>query len=709
MLGLRSERGSAVFLLNRAFFVRQRRERGTIGRRGATGSADKSGTALRTGNGRWLGLSPLGRRAHVIAVSRCRLPADVVKQETAGPSGFWPACIRPRTHRYVSELSVTVYTLSILKRLFAKTPADGAHEPFRIAPDSIGPAQQTAEDIPFTRFEGWLKCMRPVDLDEHQRIALQLTFGRFFEQPETDAAVVAADELFRGGGLREQPFAFRRFAGGRDLPSGRYYAVCNDDTGDDGDSLRSELLSYIDLKACGPLSVWDLTDPMMRGVMLAHSIREPSARPFGPSVAVTFHSERGVTSPFYSALKHAHATARGPLVHTDDNFTVYFPLRVDRVSIEKTIDLRLEHVREWFAARVFGGLPTACYIYGRNVAGANEIFDILRVARPELHIDVNDVQRVMTLAANDTAEAERLANDRHQFLLYGAHPEGVGNEVHAPTRTFSTLLALLMFHPRGGSPITEAIGCWLREIGADALVFPSARTNTELDVEDGTIRRMCGWCLVDYRNAPLPRRVLRIVQDPATYIDNRKPFRVSVADPTKTLWKGSFQVRGITERQQIDWRYGKEIFFQTHKFPNDTKLHNKQFRVTPETRQLVSLAEVRATVVAGLLALDDVLEDTAVQQRESVGHWLARYISERIPNPLDDETRLEYGPDWFMYRIARGYVPQIVCPICEYERRWRPDRDPVDEKCPSCGYEKEQKPSAEEIRMRYFRLVTGQR
>jgi len=71
--------------------------------------------------------------------------------------------------------------------------------------------------------------------------------------------------------------------------------------------------------------------------------------------------------------------------------------------------------------------------------------------------------------------------------------------------TFYHMLPALMNRNRGGSIITQAIGLLLRRSGADALVYPSARTNVRVIVEDGKPINWNGWNLVDYRGAPNPK------------------------------------------------------------------------------------------------------------------------------------------------------------------------------------------------------------
>jgi len=53
----------------------------------------------------------------------------------------------------------------------------------------------------------------------------------------------------------------------------------------------------------------------------------------------------------------------------------------------------------------------------------------------------------------------------------------------------------------GGNAACRIAGQWLRSLGADALVFPSARSNASITVEKGVLVGFYGWNLVDYRSA----------------------------------------------------------------------------------------------------------------------------------------------------------------------------------------------------------------
>jgi hypothetical protein len=74
-----------------------------------------------------------------------------------------------------------------------------------------------------------------------------------------------------------------------------------------------------------------------------------------------------------------------------------------------------------------------------------------------------------------------------------------------PLDEFADLLPSLMTQTQGGGDAACRIaGQWLRSLGADALVFPSARSNASVVVERGSLVGSYGWNLVDYRSAEPP-------------------------------------------------------------------------------------------------------------------------------------------------------------------------------------------------------------
>lgn len=71
--------------------------------------------------------------------------------------------------------------------------------------------------------------------------------------------------------------------------------------------------------------------------------------------------------------------------------------------------------------------------------------------------------------------------------------------------SFYHMLPALMNTVRGGSYLTQAIGLLLRRCRVDALIYPSARYDVRVVIENGEPTDWQGWHLVRYTGAPLPR------------------------------------------------------------------------------------------------------------------------------------------------------------------------------------------------------------
>jgi hypothetical protein len=74
-----------------------------------------------------------------------------------------------------------------------------------------------------------------------------------------------------------------------------------------------------------------------------------------------------------------------------------------------------------------------------------------------------------------------------------------------PISSFKELLpSLYMQALGGGAGANQIAGLWLREVGVDGVIFPSARTDTYVMVNDGAVQGSSGWNFVDYRGAGPP-------------------------------------------------------------------------------------------------------------------------------------------------------------------------------------------------------------
>jgi len=74
-----------------------------------------------------------------------------------------------------------------------------------------------------------------------------------------------------------------------------------------------------------------------------------------------------------------------------------------------------------------------------------------------------------------------------------------------PLDDFRDLLPTLLSQGLGGGRgVTQVAGSWLRRLGAEALIFPSARVDVSVTIADGELEDWYGWNLVDNRGAPPP-------------------------------------------------------------------------------------------------------------------------------------------------------------------------------------------------------------
>jgi tetratricopeptide (TPR) repeat protein len=120
-------------------------------------------------------------------------------------------------------------------------------------------------------------------------------------------------------------------------------------------------------------------------------------------------------------------------------------------------------------------------------------------------------------------------------------------EVVNGAENFFGLLAFLMCPSPGGSPITEVLGRWFRQLGAQGLVFPSARNDAACLFEKGRLTGYEGWNFVDYRDAAAPALRHTMIQEPHSWGRNDiavRYFKGSVRD-------GTWRTESIS-RQTID-------------------------------------------------------------------------------------------------------------------------------------------------------------
>ena len=237
-------------------------------------------------------------------------------------------------------------------------------------------------------------------------------------------------------------------------PSGGEYEVRSDTRPDrrfsgDGYLSRSRYFSLCrDDGMDGGTMLRELTvyhDPMSNGPVEIHDVTEDSP-PAGDYPSGTGASPPGgskgilVSIPPYTATQHdwLHDAVR-----RWETTIILLPVRITRERFERVIDLRDPRVAAWFT------------------------YELTR----------------LRWIAGDGSEAPAFPNKE-------------------PLDEFADLLpSLLVQYHGGGNGVTRVAGQWLRSLGADALVFPSARSDSRVEVDKHAVKDFYGWNLVDYRGA----------------------------------------------------------------------------------------------------------------------------------------------------------------------------------------------------------------
>lgn len=134
-----------------------------------------------------------------------------------------------------------------------------------------------------------------------------------------------------------------------------------------------------------------------------------------------------------------------------------------------------------------------------------------------------------------------------------------------PLDSFRDLLPTMLRQNLGGTHgFHSAIGSALRHMGAQALIFPSARSDCYVEADGGKVRKWGGWNLVRYARAPAPELVRYIDLDPwmkcIGHFDDT-PGQLNMEYPGIAV---EYEERGQTEGS---WRIGglsvwQDAFFE---------------------------------------------------------------------------------------------------------------------------------------------------
>ena len=222
----------------------------------------------------------------------------------------------------------------------------------------------------------------------------------------------------------------RRYAGDRNFSRGRYFTVCDDQNGDDSQTLCREIFAYIDSSVPGRAYIGDAWDTQLYQALggdklpdeLRNCLYVMLLEPFNKSEQADYHR---AYNPVLECLSSPHGLKLLPI-----------PVRWYDVEIPQVLDMRRPEVQEWL------------------------------------------------------------------FQFFRAGDGAILVKPGKPANSFYEMLPA-MYHPyRGGSGVTAGIGSWLRTMGVNGLVFPSARSNAMIKVDpNGKLIGTHGWNLLLYSDS----------------------------------------------------------------------------------------------------------------------------------------------------------------------------------------------------------------
>ena len=132
-------------------------------------------------------------------------------------------------------------------------------------------------------------------------------------------------------------------------------------------------------------------------------------------------------------------------------------------------------------------------IYGPLLSQTGGRGEMLSAIAFETRVDACTIENVIDLRLPHTRQwfFDHFKNGEGHFLIKSG----------GTAREFYDLVPTLMHPALGGNDVTHAIGSWMRSSGVNGLVFPSARSDASVTIEDGELVNWRGWNFVDYRTS----------------------------------------------------------------------------------------------------------------------------------------------------------------------------------------------------------------
>lgn len=380
--------------------------------------------------------------------------------------------------------------------------------------------------IPFKGFNGYLKRLDINNLSEEQKSIFAFAFsGFFFEETINTKALNQSNykrtltelEEFSINAGPEKPFNYRRFSGGDYLERGRYYTLCNDSSGDDYNNLVAELLAYSKPSQAGEIVLLDL-DSKRESSLRAREFYKNNYGLDNPqnTILMQCNSEHGIISPIQKLIKNPN------YIKNSKNFPIFLKTEVIESTISNVIDLRYPDVQKWMFDSLSNGIENLMYMSSDRVSQSPFQPGFI-------------TEEWIKLIENQTDQVS---------VVYPPNENWDGVEPHYSDDLVALLSILMHPHNLGGTPLTNAIGRWLQSIGANALIYPSARTNIKCEIKNGEIIDHAGFILVDYQNIDKIPSHLIVINEPSSWMFMHGKYERVVG---KRENAGSWMTTGIVE------------------------------------------------------------------------------------------------------------------------------------------------------------------
>jgi hypothetical protein len=352
-------------------------------------------------------------------------------------------------------------------------------------------------DIPFTHFEGQLKQLATEFPARMMRDLYDVCFSAFTELDERYAQMKrdGIEQLVNAAGV-EINFGFRprRFSGGPGLPSGRYFTLCDGEFNDRG-TLRDEVTAYYSGRSGMTASILDprIDVEVIDYLRNEHGLSDESAAL--PFYLIVYLVERR-TEQNGSILEYDNVALGEPT-------GVTYAVEQFDADLPRIVDLRYPETQEWFTE---------------------------------------------TFVRMELEHEERVRRDAQISFLFPKQE----------IESFEALLPVLVSLETGGGMIFgQAIGQWLRRSGAAGLIFPSARSNAFVRVDNGRPVEWGGWNLVVYAEAEQPVAEsffgrMGVWRDP-----DHDHIHVAYTDTGRE--RGSFSIRGVREFNLLQFDLKKQV------------------------------------------------------------------------------------------------------------------------------------------------------